>query len=327
MNNFLKNWFVSTKNLKKEKLPGDGGHRNYTRITADGKSLILMECGKNDPSLSHFINIQKRISPFVSVPKIFHQDLTSGRLLLEDLGDQSLEKLFFNRKKPTLSFYFQALRQMIRLQEKVSLSPADSLFDKAFFQKENEIAIFHLENYICQASKKKPFLFNKNSSKEFRKDMDRALSCFKRKDYVYCHRDFHSRNIMIKNRQTVIIDFQDAGAGPWHYDLTSLLYDSYVPLSALEKTELETFYFSTLGPALKRKTVSLSNVEFAVKLQFLQRGFKACGCFAAFKNRDGKNSHLKYIRPTLKVLRASAGELSYKGIHQYMDRLLETLPS
>ena len=47
---------------------------------------------------------------------------------------------------------------------------------------------------------------------------------------VLCHRDYHSRNLMLHDEQLYIIDFQDARMGPDTYDLVSLLRDSYVDL-------------------------------------------------------------------------------------------------
>ena len=47
---------------------------------------------------------------------------------------------------------------------------------------------------------------------------------------VLCHRDYHSRNLMLHDRRLYIIDFQDARMGPDTYDLASLLRDSYVDL-------------------------------------------------------------------------------------------------
>ena len=48
---------------------------------------------------------------------------------------------------------------------------------------------------------------------------------------VLCHRDYHSRNLMIHERRLYIIDYQDARMGPDTYDLASLLRDSYVDLA------------------------------------------------------------------------------------------------
>ena len=47
---------------------------------------------------------------------------------------------------------------------------------------------------------------------------------------MLCHRDYHSRNLMLHEAQLYIIDFQDARMGPDTYDLVSLLRDSYVDL-------------------------------------------------------------------------------------------------
>src|SRR6185312_10810347 len=47
-----------------------------------------------------------------------------------------------------------------------------------------------------------------------------------------CHRDYHSRNLMLKLGRIYVIDFQDARLGPLQYDLVSLVHDSYVNLSS-----------------------------------------------------------------------------------------------
>ena len=48
---------------------------------------------------------------------------------------------------------------------------------------------------------------------------------------VLCHRDYHSRNLMVHGGQLYVIDFQDARMGPDTYDLASLLRDSYVDIT------------------------------------------------------------------------------------------------
>ena len=45
------------------------------------------------------------------------------------------------------------------------------------------------------------------------------------------HRDYHSRNIMIKDNSLFVIDYQDARLGPYTYDLASLIIDPYIYLS------------------------------------------------------------------------------------------------
>lgn len=327
MDKFLKKHFSSIKNIKKKKLPGDGGHRSYTRIKDGEKTFILMSCGKKDISLKKFVEIQKRIAPFVSVPQIFQKSFEEGFLLLEDLGDQSLEQFFLKEgTESSLQFYKKALIQLIHLQSNVDIFKNDLLFDKKFFFKEIEMSIHHLNTYIHNSYKKINKIDEKLSS-GFKEDMKRVISNFKMEDYVYCHRDYHSRNLMLKNDQVVIIDFQDAGIGPWCYDLASLLYDCYVPLNLNDKKKLFIFYFENLPLSLKSKVSSLSQIEFMIKLQFLQRGFKACGRFAAFKNLNQKSTHLKYIYPTLQLMKKTSLELSYLGIHEYLKNMIQLLES
>ncbi len=326
MDQFLKSYFPSIKALKTEKLPGDGGHREYTRIRSGAKTFMLMSCGEGDISLKHFIETQKRLSPIAPVPKIFQAHLKWGLLLLEDLGDQSLERFFLQKgERRCLPFYRQALTHLIRLQTKMAPLKNDPVFDKSFFIQENETALYHLQAYISRRSQKKAALFSQKSSADFKKDMESLLLNFKPEDYVYCHRDYHSRNLLLKNGQTFLIDFQDAGQGPWPYDLTSLLYDSYVPLEPSAQERLALFYWESLPSSFKKKACSFARLKRMIKLQFLQRGLKACGCFAAFQNLSQKSSHLKYIPPTLAHIKNIAQELSYRGIYKYIQQLTEAL--
>src|SRR6185503_13342898 len=61
---------------------------------------------------------------------------------------------------------------------------------------------------------------------------------------VLCHRDYHSRNLMLHRGSLHIIDFQDARMGPDTYDLVSLLRDSYVDFSDQQVDELVAFFLA-----------------------------------------------------------------------------------
>jgi aminoglycoside/choline kinase family phosphotransferase len=55
------------------------------------------------------------------------------------------------------------------------------------------------------------------------------------------HRDFQSRNIMIRDDRHYLIDFQGARTGPIQYDLASLLIDPYVGLNQDLRQHLLTY--------------------------------------------------------------------------------------
>ena len=64
---------------------------------------------------------------------------------------------------------------------------------------------------------------------------------------MLCHRDYHSRNLMLHERRLYIIDFQDARMGPDTYDLASLLRDSYVDRTEERVDELIRGYLKLGG--------------------------------------------------------------------------------
>ena len=109
-----------------------------------------------------------------------------------------------------------------------------------------------------------------------------------------CHRDYHSRNLLIYNKKIQVIDFQDARLGPVQYDLVSLLYDSYVNLSS-ELIEEVLDYYHEQSQNLYQQRPSLDEFNYIFKLQIIQRCFKACGSFASFYNMRGDSRYLKYI--------------------------------
>ena len=60
------------------------------------------------------------------------------------------------------------------------------------------------------------------------------------------HRDFQSQNIIVRNGEACLIDFQGLRPGLAQYDLASLLLDPYVDLTAAEREELLAHYLSGL---------------------------------------------------------------------------------
>src|SRR5438270_3506178 len=90
---------------------------------------------------------------------------------------------------------------------------------------------------------------------------------------VLCHRDYHSRNLMVHRGQLYVIDFQDARMGPDTYDLASLLRDSYVDIADRELDELVAYFLAMKG----RPADETFRPRF--DLMALQRNLKALGTF------------------------------------------------
>jgi aminoglycoside/choline kinase family phosphotransferase len=125
---------------------------------------------------------------------------------------------------------------------------------------------------------------------EFQKIHGRLIE----KEMVLTHRDFHSRNIMVKNDELIIIDFQDARWGIPQYDLVSLLEDCYYELDSTVKENLKKYYYNALESVVKDQG---SFEEFCSLYDdmAIQRVFKAIGSFAYIYNKRSDVRYLKYI--------------------------------
>lgn len=304
------------KDTKKIPLPGDGGHRIYTRLKTGEKNYMLMFSGKEDPSLKNFVRIQKLLEKAkAKVPKIYKVDFQKGLLLLEDLGDRTLEQFVQTKGlSQALPFYFQAIEELVLIQTNLKIKAPH--FGKKFFLQETETALKNMKAFYCKKFKRENFFSRYH--KGFLKDTENICSQLEKTLFTPCHRDFHSRNLMLIHDGTLrMIDFQDGGFGPFCYDLTSLFYDSYVFLREEIQKKLLSAYWDAMSKSFK-KTLSFNEMEFLIQLQFLQRGFKACGCFAGFYVNNGKTTHLKFIPETLTRLEQIAYRLSYTSILNYL---------
>jgi hypothetical protein len=123
---------------------------------------------------------------------------------------------------------------------------------------------------------------------------------------VLCHRDYHSRNIMVREDGSLaMVDIQDARWGPDTYDLASLLCDAYVDLGDREAAELFDIYLQHLpgspdAPGLRQR----------FELVATQRMIKALGTFGYQIAVLGRERYRSAIPRTLERLsRSLLGEV------------------
>jgi aminoglycoside/choline kinase family phosphotransferase len=120
---------------------------------------------------------------------------------------------------------------------------------------------------------------------------------------VLCHRDYHSRNLMVHDGRLWLIDYQDARLGPDTYDLASLLRDSYIELDGRRVDELIDRFVALRGPAAPDE----AGTEFRRRfdLMSVQRNIKALGTFGFQASVRGNTSYLQYVPRTLGYVRAN----------------------
>jgi aminoglycoside/choline kinase family phosphotransferase len=115
---------------------------------------------------------------------------------------------------------------------------------------------------------------------------------------VLCHRDYHSRNLMLRGDRLFIIDYQDARMGPDTYDLVSLLRDSYVDLPWAVVDELIAYFL-----ALGGRPGEAAEFRRRFDLMALQRNLKALGTFGYQASARGNPVYIQYMPRTLNYVR------------------------
>lgn len=292
-------------------LAGDASTRRYFRIVVDKTSYVLMVWepfvdNQDYPFLSVLNCLHEND---ISVPQVLGKSPEDGLILLEDLGDLTLERKFWESQDQDLAlpYYKQSLDQLLKihlLHQQDHAKPCTALttsFDVDKFMWEFRYSMKHFIRSFCniEVSDK----VEKEISALFQDICERLLAPQK----VVCHRDFHSRNVMIQLGHVKIIDFQDARLGPVQYDLVSILKDSYVDLSSKHQSLLLNSYFDKFSKA-SNDEVSRDQFFENYELQTIQRCFKVCGSFASFYNDRQDTRYLKHIEGTVQTVRKSLSQ-------------------
>ena len=289
-------------------LAGDAGNRAYSRVKFEGSESNYILCEYPDKDfiqLENFLDVYHLLADnSVNTPKII--ETSKSQMLLEDLGDQSLEDHF----KSGGDAYPSAINQLINIQK----IPTQGNSKAQSFSFTVEKFVWEMNFTLTHFIKFFNLNISTDQTKLLQNEFEKLCTYLCDLDQVITHRDFHSRNIMISQNKAYIIDFQDARIGPKFYDLVSLIEDSYTNLNSDKKKELIDLY------CLKTKAKCDEAFMKNYHLQNLQRSFKACGSFASFKNRTNNERYLQYLKPAFESLKESGKFIDgYDELRKFID--------
>jgi len=309
MNNQLEQT-VEAWNLKNPTpMLGDVGTRRYFRvIQQSGCTAVLVLYpdsvpGADDP-FQDFISLHNYVNTILRVPGIYKYDNSHRAMLLEDVGDFSLERHMADFPEEELYWADRVAEELLDWLGPLTMAaPGKSSFmlrsfDKAKFDFEWS---FCKEHFFSGLLKKKPPLWLERMMEQIHDYL------IPRAKYL-THRDFHVRNLMVSGPRLLTIDFQDARLGPATYDLASILFDGYWDWSMEAGQILVTKVKSGIKP----------DFDFWSELNSiaLQRNFKALGTFA-FQLRQNKTRYAQPIPRTLRHIRGHFERLSHgEGVIQ-----------
>jgi hypothetical protein len=306
-------------------LAGDGSDRRFFRLPGSPTKVLLWhpyapggEVNEND---SYFHIGRHLRGKGVPVPEIFHYCPEEGWMLLEDLGDISLEEVLKTQKADTqIRFrYRQALDILVSMQID-GLAGFDTkwCFDTPVvdgpFLRERECLYFVLA--FLQG-----YLGLKIAAIELAEDFDRLIQgAVSTHSLYFLHRDFQSRNLMIKDGRLRVIDFQGARLGPLGYDVAALLIDPYVGLSPEWQEELLAYYLQEL-----QKRVAVEEGAFRRQYDYLalSRNLQILGAFGFLTRVKKKAYFARYIPAAVKELQRRLRERpgEFPGLEEVVARI------
>jgi aminoglycoside/choline kinase family phosphotransferase len=284
-------------------LTGDASDRRYFRIfTGDEGSIVLaLHAGPIDFATLPFANVADLMRQVpLPVPIVIDHSDALGIVAQQDLGDVTLQAhLGASSPSEHAALYRQAVSLIELLQRRGAELASDAhapyrvAFDVEKLTWELDFFARHfVEGYrgIVLTPAEKAALADEWAA---------IVGELAREPRVLCHRDYHSRNLMLHGDSLYIIDFQDARLGPDTYDLVSLLRDSYVDIADAAVDDLVAYFLALKG--------GQDEGEFRRRfdLMALQRNLKALGTFG-YQTMTRRNPvYIQYMPRTLRYARTN----------------------
>jgi N-acetylmuramate 1-kinase len=296
---------VSSHHPRVLPLTGDASDRRYFRVLLDdGPSIVLaLHAGPIEFLTLPFANVADLLQQMhLPAPAILGHSDADGILALQDLGDVTLQAhLGAASASEHAALYREAVSLVEILQrrgrelESDRFTPYRIAFDVEKLTWELEFFVKHFLLAYRGAA------LTDDDRLALAVEWSAIAEELAAEPRVLCHRDYHSRNLMLHDDRLYLIDFQDARLGPDTYDLASLLRDSYVDLTDLEVDDLIAYFL-----ALK-KTSPPQAAEFRRRfdLMALQRNLKALGTFGYQTTTRGNTVYIQYIPRTLRYVRTN----------------------
>ena len=302
-------------------LTGDASDRRYFRVLLpDSGSIVLsLHAAPFEFEKLPFVNVARLLAAMpVPIPTVLGHADDLGVLALADLGDVTLQAhLGAASAAEHAALYRQAVALISTLQRRGAdlaspeYVPYAIAFDVEKLTWELDFFIKHfIEAY-------RGVVIATPLKEELRRELSVVVETLSGEPRVLCHRDYHSRNLMLHSGELYIIDFQDARMGPDTYDLVSLLRDSYVDLPEETVSELIAYYL-----ALNGRTGEQREFRQRFDMMALQRNLKALGTFGYQTTARRNPVYIQYIPRTLRYVRKNLEQLPQFG---KMRELLGTL--
>ncbi len=273
-----------------------GSDRVFYRLRSGSHGYVIM----HDPRSNHELQQYCDIGAFLfdrglGAPHIIAADMPNRLLIMEDLGDSSLETVLHgcSTRLEVRSWYRRAAAFLARLHSRAGtdLEMCPALKGRCFGYEAFRFETHYFKESFLEAM----CAVTGNSTSALEQEYHMLAAALSGAPRHFMHRDFQSKNIYVKNDQIRIIDFQTATRGPVHYDLASLLKDAYFVLEPDEQRLIAHYYIDTLNDLCENTFSDTEQFFTLLDYASLQRTMQALAAFSFLGLKKGKREFLRYI--------------------------------
>lgn len=298
-----------------------GSDRKFYRVRCSPEqTIILVKYNLEREENRHYVQIAEFLAENkIRAPKIYFHDPAEGLIWIEDLGKADLWSYRAESWLVRRAFYESALGEIVKLH----CRPQDEMqaiqqnlpaeFDAPLYRWEQN---YFFENCLGRFFGVAPEQLSELMALPALGQIAEQLA---ERPRVLVHRDFQSQNIIIRNGQAHLIDFQGMRPGLAEYDLASLLFDPYVTFSRAECEELLADYASKREAGGKPVA---PDWRATFRLCAIQRLMQALGAYGFLGLVKGNTTFLDYIPAAMQSLRSLVGEIpELEKLRDALDRV------
>ena len=288
-------------------LAGRGSDREFFRVQlSHGDSAILIHYNPKRIENTYYADIAVFLHNIhIPVPRLIRHDPDRCLMLMEDMGDRDLWSLKDSPRETRRALYQKTLAIVHRLHSFPGKDfPSDRVrlmegFGPDLYRWERDYFRDYLVRGVCGIKLESAI------EQELEAELSALAESLSGTRRCLVHRDLQSQNVMIRDGEAFLIDFQGMRFGSPFYDLGSLLCDPYVNLSESEIDDLLAFYYVLSQWDLDWDTFLNHFWEASA-----QRLMQALGAYGFLGLTKGLKTFLNHIPAGLRNLHRAASHAS-----------------
>lgn len=226
-----------------EAMPGAGSSRRYFRLRHESLPSAVAAVGDDIAENRAFVALSEAFkSCGVRVPEVYAFSDDGRCCLQQDLGDKALLPLLAGGSRMELAE--KSLRSLAHMQ---TVSPDVWKEAVCFNPFSKRLVMWDLNYFKYEFLKPSGVVFDEDRLEDDFESLSGLLTGGDRSLWGFMYRDFQSRNVMIRDGEPWMIDFQGGRFGPLAYDAVSFLWQAKAGFTDEERSALLSYYSEELA--------------------------------------------------------------------------------